>query len=121
MNFTLALAAVVLLGGAPQTSPPPKAAPTEKPSRLQLARDGWKLASGRYQAGAAPIEELVRWCQWLYDAERAVEGDGARTQHLARLRELEATVDKRVQTGLASPLDLMAVRYLLATAEAAAK
>jgi len=121
MNLSLVLVAALVLGGAPDPGTSKPTAPAEKPSRLQLAKDGWKMATARYQAGSVPIEEVVRWSQWLFDAERAVSGEAARDQHLSRLIELEREVDRRVQAGLATQLDLLAVRYLLATAQFPAK
>lgn len=113
--LTLAVA-TLLLGGAPEKPTTPNSV-VRKVSRVQLASDGWKLATARYQAGSAPFEEVVRWSQWLFDAELAADGDPARARHLARLRELEHQVEGRVQQGVATRGDLLSVQYLIATAE----
>ena len=122
LHLVVAVAVAVLLGGVPdKTTPKSPNTPTQKPTRVQLAKDGWKLSVARYQAGSATFEEVGRWGQWLYDAERSVDGEAARAEHLSRLRDVEHLVDGRVQAGSATQLDLLAVRYLLATAEAEAK
>ena len=117
MTLLPLVVAALLLGGAPEKT----SVPVQKQTRVQLATDGWKLATARYQAGSAPIEELVRWSQWLFDAELAADGNAAKARHLSRLRELEHQVEGRVSQGVATQGALLAVRYLLATAEESTK
>lgn len=118
MTLPLVLAAALLAGGAPnkvpaKPAPPP---PAQEKTRLELATEGYRQATAGYLGGVATIETVTRWAQWLFEAEQALNGEAAREKHLARLRDLAHAVEGRVQQGTATQLDLVTVRYLLATA-----
>jgi outer membrane protein TolC len=108
MLSTLALA--MCLAGTPDPQPPR----AEHASAEVLATDGYRVARARYLAGSGTIEEVVRWSQWLRDAERAKDGKRAEANQLDRLRELVKVVEARVNAGTAPTLDLLTVRYQLA-------
>jgi hypothetical protein len=100
-----ALALSILLTQTPSS-------PTQK---IDVAKQGWDLASKNYGAGSITIEQVATWSTRLYEAEKS--DPAAAQRHLERLRELEKRAQERFNQGMATKLETLTVSYLRLQAE----
>jgi hypothetical protein len=98
--------------------------PTAQPStrlaksRLDAAAKVYPVVSAQYGAGTQTVESVYQWSERWYQADRAVNGNGQASQeHYKRMQALDALVKSRVQSGVASNADALAVAYFRAEAE----
>jgi hypothetical protein len=106
MNPALLLAAAL---AASSPSPPPS------PPR-EAARRGFDLSQARFRTGQSSVEEVCLWSRRVRDAAPRSEAEDR--AHLERLRSLGALVQDRFKAGVSTQLDVVAVEFHLADAEA---
>jgi hypothetical protein len=113
--MTHALLLSLVLAGSPAVpSPVSTAAATPAASAKELARDGFALALARFRAGTGAAEEVCLWAKRLRDAAPHAEADDK--AYLERLNLLLSVAQKRVESGLASPLESLTIQFLIAEA-----
>jgi hypothetical protein len=118
-TIVLALCASLAAPGAASHAAPPTAAQLAK-DRADAADKALHLAANGYRAGMVPIEPVYEWsARWLGAsldaAPRAARQ--AFADHLARMTDLEAEVQKMFTAGRATALDQSAAAYYHLEAE----
>ena len=113
--MTHALLLALALSGAPAAPSKGSAAVAPASSAKELARAGFDQAQARLRAGVCGVEEVCLWAKRLRDAAPRAEADDR--DYLERLKRLLATVQERVKSGLAPPIELLTVQFLVAEAE----
>jgi hypothetical protein len=106
-------------------------APTEVPKetlrvRLEAAEQAYKGMQDRRKvdpSAGISMEDLALWSRRIMEAKRALsknkeEEIAAVQEHLARMTEQEATVEKMVRNGAAARYEVAMARYHRAEAEA---
>ncbi|MBS2029169.1 MAG: hypothetical protein JST54_14795 [Deltaproteobacteria bacterium] len=100
---------LVLVGASPTAKPPAS-------SEVTLASQGFEMAEGQYQAGVLTMEVVLTWATRLHDAQRAANDAQADANHLTRLQALHDIATRRLATGTATKLDVLAVEVAQARA-----
>jgi hypothetical protein len=108
--------------------PAPAAHADPRPTRAQLnqaridaAAHAYAVAEASWRVGRTPLDEVYTWSvRWL-DAQRdqPVRGralTAALADHLTRMTDLAAEVDRRVKAGSATQADAAATAYYVAEA-----
>ena len=118
-TIVLALCASLAAPGAASHAAPPTAAQLAK-DRADAADKAFHLASTGHRAGTVAPEAVYAWSvRWLGAALEAAPKTArqAFADHLARMIDLEAAVQKMNAAGAASALDLGAAAYYRLEAE----
>lgn len=83
--------------------------------RLDAATRVYTSLEAQYKAGTVKLDDVYVWSVRFMQADRAVHGDSAAVQgHVARMAGLESTVQKRVQSGMVSRSDELAMQFYIA-------
>jgi hypothetical protein len=84
--------------------------------RSDAAQKAYALHKAQLDAGTSKPENVYLWSTRWADAEGAKAA--AVDQHLDRMKQLEAAVDKAFKAGVATAADMAAANYYRAEAEA---
>ena len=85
-------------------------------ARIAAAQATYEATRAQFEAGVVPLEEGYTWSMRWYQSEREAGRPTAASAHAARMEALAAQVRTRIQQGISSSRDGLAVDYYLAEA-----
>jgi hypothetical protein len=120
--YPVALAAALLVGAVALRSPSPAAPAGARElatARVDAARAAFEAAKASNAVGRDPAEAIYTWSvRWLTaQLEAGAKAPAALEDHLQRMKELEAGVTAKFQSGTAGKADTLAAAYFRAEAE----
>ena len=122
-NILLAFLGLLGLGTALVDAKQPQAKPTElAKTKLQLARQAFKLAMEDLQAGHGATEKVYLWSRRCLEAQRDLSDKkadklAALNEHLQCMKELEKVATALYRTGKATQNETVASAFYVVEAE----
>jgi hypothetical protein len=84
--------------------------------RAVAAQQAFKAPEAAFQGGATTAEDVYIWSRRWFEAERGANANAAK-DHLARMKTLDAAVQKNVTAGAASRAQSVACAFYVAEAK----